>query len=88
MIRIGLTEIVLFLTPFVLYGVFLYVTRSGVVEVKSWPVTRLVWLSIAAFVLVIGSFVMFAQFSGAPIGTTYIPAHLDENGKFVPGIWK
>jgi Family of unknown function (DUF6111) len=88
MIRVGLTEIVLFLTPFALYGVYLYATRSGVIEVKSWPVTRLVWLAIAAFVLVIGSFVIFAQFSGAPIGATYTPAHLDENGKFVPGMWK
>jgi hypothetical protein len=35
--------------------------------------------------LVIVSFVFFAQFSGAPIGTDYVPAHLDENGNFVPG---
>jgi Family of unknown function (DUF6111) len=88
MIRVGLTEIVLFLTPFVLYGVYLYVTRSGVVEVKSWPMTRLAWLAIAALMLVIGSFVFFAHFSGAPIGANYVPAHLDESGKFVPGIWK
>ena len=32
----------------------------------------------------VGSFAMFAQFSGAPPGSTYIPAHI-ENGKFVPG---
>jgi len=88
MIRVGLTEIVLFLMPFVLYGVYLYVTRAGILEVKAWPATRLVWLGIAAFLLVIGSFVVFAQFSGAPIGASYTPAHLDENGKFVPGTWK
>jgi hypothetical protein len=88
MIRVGLTEIVLFLMPFVLYGVYLYVTRAGILEVKAWPAARLVWLGIAAFLLVIGSFVVFAQFSGAPIGASYTPAHLDENGKFVPGTWK
>ena len=88
MIRVGLTEIALFLAPFVLYGVYLYVTRSGVFDPKAWPLKHLAWLAIAAFVLVIGSFVYFAHFSGAPMGADYVPAHLDENGKFVPGTWK
>jgi hypothetical protein len=35
-------------------------------------------------VLMVGSFVLFAQFSGVPAGSTYIPAHM-EGGKFVPG---
>ncbi len=30
------------------------------------------------------SFLILAQFSGAPPGSTYVPAHV-ENGKFVPG---
>ena len=85
MIRVGFTEIALFLTPFVLYAVFLYVTRAGVMDVKQWPVSRLAWLAMAAFALVICSFILFAQFSGAPVGTTYVPAHLDEKGNFVPG---
>jgi Family of unknown function (DUF6111) len=85
MIRVGLTEIALFLTPFVLYAVFLFATRSGVLEVKAWPLSRIGWLAIAALALVIGSFVFFAQFSGAPVGTTYVPAHLDGHGNFVPG---
>jgi hypothetical protein len=88
MIRTGLTEIVLFLTPFVLYAAFLLVTRAGVLDMKAWPMSRLVWLGIAALALVIGSFVWFAHFSGAPVGTTYIPAHVDEQGNFVPGMWK
>ncbi len=33
----------------------------------------------------IGSFVVLAKFSGAPPGSTYVPAHI-ENGKFVPGV--
>jgi hypothetical protein len=32
----------------------------------------------------LGSFVVLAQFSGVPPGSTYVPAHI-ENGKFVPG---
>lgn len=85
MIRVGFTEIALFLTPFVLYGVFLYATRTGVLEVKAWPAARVAWLAMVAFALVIGSFMFFAHFSGAPVGTGYAPAHLDERGNFVPG---
>jgi hypothetical protein len=85
MIRVGLTEIALFLTPFVLYAVFLYATRTGVLEVTAWPASRVAWLAMVAFALVIGSFIYFAHFSGAPIGTDYVPAHLDEQGNFVPG---
>jgi hypothetical protein len=45
---------------------------------------RLGALLVAALILVVASFVMFAQFSGAPPGSTYVPAHM-EDGKFVPG---
>jgi hypothetical protein len=37
-----------------------------------------------ACLLVILSLVLLANFSGAPPGSTYTPAHV-ENGKFVPG---
>ena len=84
MIRTGLTELLLFLTPFALYAVFLLVTRAGVFDSKAWPVRHVALLAILACVLVIASFVYFAQFSGAPVGTTYVPAHL-EDGKLVPG---
>jgi Family of unknown function (DUF6111) len=36
-------------------------------------------------VLMAGSFVVLAHFSGAPPGSTYVPAHVD-GGKFVPGV--
>ena len=84
MIRIGFTEIVLFLAPFVLYAVFLWATKAGVMHPDSWPVSRIVWLAIAALLLVVGSFIYFAHFTGAPPGSVYVPAHM-ENGKFVPG---
>ena len=84
MIRIGFTEIALFAAPFVLYAVFLGATKAGVMDLESWPLSRIAWLSIAALVMVVGSFVYFANFSGVPPGSTYVPAHI-ENGKFVPG---
>lgn len=84
MIRISFTEIVLFALPFVLYVVFLWATRAGVMDPESWPKSRLVTLAIVSFLLVIGSFVYFANYTGAPPGSTYVPAHI-EDGKFVPG---
>lgn len=87
MIRPVLTEIILFLLPFVLYAVFLWATKAGVLQPESWPLSRIIWLGIAAFGLVLGSFIYFAQFGGAPVGSTYVPAHI-EDGKFVPGTTK
>ena len=87
MIRPVLTEVFLFLTPFVLYAVFLLATKAGVLDLKSWPLMRVLTLAIAALLLVLGSFIYFAHFYGAPPGSTYIPAHI-EDGKFVPGTTK
>jgi hypothetical protein len=60
------------------------VTSRGALQRSAWSARRIAALGIAGFVLMLGSFVFFAQFSGAPPGSTYIPAHI-ENGKFVPG---
>lgn len=84
MIRPALTEIGLFLAPFILYGVFLAVTNASVLQAKAWPRQRVAMLLIVSLVLVIASFLALAQFSGAPPGSTYVPAHI-ENGKLVPG---
>jgi Family of unknown function (DUF6111) len=84
MIRPVFTEFALFITPFVLYGLFLWATQEGVLDLKAWSLPRLMWLSICALVLVILSFVLLSQFGGAPPGSTYLPAHM-ENGRLVPG---
>jgi hypothetical protein len=84
MIRPVLTELALFLAPFVLYLVFLWATRAKVLDAASWSWSTVAWLTIAALLLVVGSFLVLAQFSGAPPGSTYVPAHI-EDGKFVPG---
>jgi heme/copper-type cytochrome/quinol oxidase subunit 3 len=85
MIRPISTEVVLFLIPFAVYALFLVATRKGLLDPAHWPLARLAWLVIAALVLMLGSFVYFATFGGAPADSTYIPAHVDENGTFVPG---
>ncbi len=84
MIRPILTELVLFLTPFALYAVFLIATRAKVFERANWPSNRVFVLAVIAVLLVLGSFVMLAEFSGAPPGSTYEPARV-EDGKFIPG---
>ena len=84
MIRPVATEIALFVTPFVLYALFLFATRAGVLDPASWALPKLAWLTIAALVLMIGSFLVLSQWSGVPPGQTYIPAHIDKDGKFVP----
>jgi Family of unknown function (DUF6111) len=84
MIRPILTEILLFGTPFALYVLFLWATKAGVLHPDSWPASRIAWLTIVALVLMAASFFYFAEYSGAPPGSAYVPAHI-ENGKFVPG---
>ena len=84
MIRPVLTEIALFLTPFAVYLVFLWATRADILHPDTWSLPRIAWLVISALVLMIGSLILFAQWSGAPPGATYVPAHV-EDGKLVPG---
>ncbi|MDO9062851.1 MAG: DUF6111 family protein [Bradyrhizobium sp.] len=87
MIRPVLTEIGIFLIPFAVYAAFLVATRSGLLVWSSWPLHIIAKLTIAALVLVVISFVLLAQYSGAPPDSTYVPAHL-ENGRLVPGAEK
>ena len=87
MIRPVLTELAIFLIPFVAYALFLIATRSGVLASSSWPVHLVAKLVLGSLLLVIISFVLLAHFSGAPPNSTYIPAHI-ENGRLVTGVEK
>jgi hypothetical protein len=84
MIRPILTELALFLAPFAAYAVFLVMTRGGLLEPDSWSLKTVASLTIVALLLVVGSFVVLAHFTGAPPGSAYVPAHI-ENGRLVPG---
>lgn len=84
MIRPVLTEIGIFLIPFVLYALFVILSRADVLHISSWPLHIVGRLVVAALLLVILSLIVLAHFSGAPPGSVYVPAHI-ENGKFVPG---
>jgi heme/copper-type cytochrome/quinol oxidase subunit 3 len=84
MIRPVLTELALFVAPFAIYAIFLWATRAGVLHPDSWPLGTLIWLTGTALLLVLGSFIVLAHFSGSPPGSGYEPAHI-EDGKLVPG---
>ncbi len=84
MIRAVLTEIGIFLIPFAVYALFVIATRADVLHPSSWPLRIIIRLALIAFMLVIASLLLLSHFSGAPPGSTYTPAHI-ENGKLVPG---
>jgi hypothetical protein len=84
MIRPVLTELALFLAPFVIYAAFLWFAKPAVLDREYWTKKTLMTLVIVALVLMIGSFVVIGHFAGAPIGSSYEPAHV-ENGKLIPG---
>jgi peptidoglycan/LPS O-acetylase OafA/YrhL len=84
MARPLLIEAALFLLPFVAYAAFLLVARAGKIDSSAWSPPRLAWLVIVALVLMIGSFLMLAEFGRAPPDSTYVPAHLD-GGQLRPG---
>ncbi len=87
MIRQLATEIGIFLIPFAVYALFLVATRTGLLVPASWPLHLVARLVVGSLLLVILSFIMLANFSGAPPNSTYVPAHV-ENGKLVPGVEK
>jgi hypothetical protein len=87
MIRPVVTEVALFLLPFLVYAIFLWASRAAVLDPAAWRPAHLAWLVIAALCLVVGSFVMLAEFGGAPARSTYVPAHVDD-GELRPGATK
>ena len=87
MIRQVLTEAGIFLIPFAVYALFLAATRAGVLHPASWPLHLIAKLSLAALLLVVASFILLVQVTGAPPNSTYVPAHM-EDGRLVPGVEK
>jgi Family of unknown function (DUF6111) len=84
MIRPVLTEIALFVAPFVIYALFLWATKTSVLDRAYWSMKVMLTLTIVAMLLMIGSFIYLGHFTGIPPGATYEPAHVDD-GRFIPG---
>ena len=82
-----LLEIALFLTPFVLYALYLFATQQDAREKEHWRLQVLIICAIGGCALVIASLLYFAHFGGVGPGNTYIPAHM-KNGRLLPGHFK
>jgi hypothetical protein len=87
MIRQLAIELALFLAPFAIYALFAWAARPGDAKASAWSSPVIAWLTLPALVLAIAGFAVWAQNSGAPPGSTYVPAHM-ENGRFVHGTVK
>ena len=87
MIRPVLTELLLFVAPFAIYALFLIATRNGVMNASSWNLRVLGTLTVIALILLFGSFLLLAHWSGPPAGSKYVPPHM-EDGKLIPGQFK
>jgi Family of unknown function (DUF6111) len=84
MIRPALIEVALFLAPFAAFAAYLWFTKTPVFDREHWTIRVLSTLAITALALTASAFVLLVHFSGAPVGSNYVPAHV-EDGKFVPG---
>ena len=83
MIRRILIEVLLFLLPFALYGIYWRLSGRGKAEEAG---RRHPWATLFAIglVLVIASFFLWAYEDGETRDGTYVPAHV-EDGRLVPG---
>ena len=61
MIRPVLTELALFLAPFIVYAIFLWATQAGVLHPDAWTLPRIAWLVIVALVLMMSGSLAFRR---------------------------
>src|SRR5581483_11930785 len=77
-------DAIFFLLPFAGYAAWLVATRGSAGAAADWPVRTIGYLAIAGAALMLATLVAFTSFAGAPPGSRYKPATI-ENGKLVPG---
>ncbi|WP_454815177.1 DUF6111 family protein [Labrys neptuniae] len=81
MFRPFLFEAVLFILPFLIYGIWLLLRgeRPDAPAPMGIPLLRLIALGVMCMA---AGLALFAHYGGAPAGSAYVPAHM-ENGKLV-----
>ncbi|MDB5559465.1 MAG: putative rane protein [Enterovirga sp.] len=82
MIRVILTEGLLFLLPFAAFALLLLLQRRRVLDIEHWS-GPVVWLAMAGLALVLASFLYKGFLADRPEGG-FEPTHM-ENGQLVPG---
>lgn len=88
MARTILTELALFIAPFAIYAIVLTMIRKSARDRENWGAKVVSWLALAGIVLVAISLVWFSHYGGYRPGSEYVPAHIDKDGKLVPGYTK
>jgi len=73
-----LTELALFLSPFLLFGVWRLAAARGI------PSGATVAVAAGALIVVLGVLLWFSEEGAMPGDATYVPAHL-QDGRVVPG---
>lgn len=82
MIRVVFEDILLFLLPFLAFGIVLVLLRRDVLHLGTWSRSSF-WLVLAGFAVVIG-WTLWAGFFAERHRGAYIPPHM-ENGRPVQG---
>lgn len=82
MIRVIVTQLILFLLPFLIYGGYLFLTRK--LNRQAWIDAPRYWLVMAGLFFSVIGFLVLSQVGNNPLGGTYVPAHY-EDGKLIPG---
>ena len=85
MIRVLITQLILFLLPFLIYAGYLFLTKK--LNRRAWIDAPRYWLILSGLVVTLIGFVFMSQIHNNPLGSTYIPAHI-ENGIVVPGAFE
>ena len=83
LLRYGL----LFLLPFIVYGIWLAIARRrarGHENEPNWTDAPFLWLSTAGLVLVLASLFVLGLYQGVEKGGTYVPPQAID-GVLVPG---
>jgi hypothetical protein len=81
--RIIVQPLLLFLTPFVAYFVYLGLRRTYPLATDHWTQGTLSILGLAGLVLAVVGMILFGLFAERHVGG-YVPAHI-EDGRLVPG---
>jgi hypothetical protein len=87
MLRPILYESVLFLLPFILYGLWLLARRRNPASLKGWEEAPILYLLVAAAITTAVGLALVGHFGGAPAGSRYVPARL-ENGVLIEPRWE
>ncbi|MDR6951710.1 hypothetical protein J2X65_001059 [Ancylobacter sp. 3268] len=84
MIRVAITNILLFLTPFVLFALYLRFGRRVDAALSGWSTRALAGCLLAGVALVAASLLLFEAETRGPTTGRYVPPTW-EGGKLTPG---